>query len=535
MAARLLRPLQRSTHRAAPLGSRLLGSFHDKIPTTPAQPLENEGPISPKMNTAVPGPESLRLMKELSESSECGAVHFMADYRNSYGNYVVDADGNRLLDVFAQIASLPLGYNHPKILECFKDPDNLCMLANRPALGVIPPMDWGPELKAIIQQVAPAGLNDITTMGCGSTANENAFKAVFIKWMDRHRNGGAPSQEELDSCMLNQAPGCPKLSILSFWGAFHGRTFGCLATTRSKPVHKLDIPHFDWPMAPFPQLWYPLDVHADRNSEEERRCLEVTREILEQKCNSDTPIAGAIIEPIQAEGGDNGASPDYFRKLRALIKEYDAFFIVDEVQTGGGPTGKFWAHEHWELEDPPDIVSFAKKLQIGGYFSKPELRPKEAYRIFNTWMGDPSKMLMLKVILEEYKRNSLIENAEITGKMLRDGMDTLSTEFPELIGRVRGQGTFSAVSATNTATRDKIINALRQKGVEAGGSGAFTIRLRPSMVFTPTHAAEFLDIFADVCATTQPIGKRLWDEDNQRGLHVMTPMDNAESQAVGHN
>ena len=198
-------------------------------------------------------------------------------------------------------------------------------------------------------------------MGCGSTANENAFKACFVAWMDRYRNGSPPTQEELDSCMLNQEPGCPKLSILSFWGAFHGRTLGCLATTRSKPVHKLDIPHFDWPMAPFPQLWYPLDQYADRNAEEERRCLEVTREIFEQKCNSDSPIAGCIVEPIQvrdfgarkaqnrqfgfeihssiwsqAEGGDNGASPDYFRKLRALVKEYEAYFIVDEVQTGGG-------------------------------------------------------------------------------------------------------------------------------------------------------------------------------------------------------
>merc|ERR1712022_63573 len=100
-------------------------------------------------------------------------------------------------------------------------------MANRPALGVIPPMEWGEQLQNVIQQVCPAGLSEVTTMGCGSTANENAFKAAFISWMDRYRGGGAPTQEDLDSCMLNQAPGCPQLSILSFWGAFHGRTFGC--------------------------------------------------------------------------------------------------------------------------------------------------------------------------------------------------------------------------------------------------------------------------------------------------------------------
>lgn len=76
-----------------------------------------------------------------------------ADYKKSYGNYVVDADGNRLLDVFAQIASLPLGYNHPEIIKVLQDPNNTCLMANRPALGVIPPMEWADELKTIISQV----------------------------------------------------------------------------------------------------------------------------------------------------------------------------------------------------------------------------------------------------------------------------------------------------------------------------------------------------------------------------------------------
>lgn len=72
-----------------------------------------------------------------------------------------------------------------------------------------------------------------------------------------------------------------------------------------------------------------------------------------------------------------------------------------QVQTGGGITGKMWGHEHWGLTEPPDIVSFSKRTQVAGYFMKKEshLRPKESYRIFNTWMGDPSKMLMCKAIV----------------------------------------------------------------------------------------------------------------------------------------
>lgn len=83
---------------------------------------------------------------------------------------------------------------------------------------------------------------------------------------------------------------------------------------------------------------------------------------------------------VQAEGGDNAASPAFFRSLRALCKQYNVAFIVDEVQTGGGATGNFWAHESWQLDTPPDIVTFSKKLQAAGFFSTEEFRPNEGYR-----------------------------------------------------------------------------------------------------------------------------------------------------------
>ena len=94
-------------------------------------------------------------------------------------------------------------------------------------------------------------------MMCGSCANENAYKAVFIAAQERKRARAgrtAHTPEELSSCMVNAQPGSPPLKMLSFHGAFHGRLLGCLSTTHSKAVHKLDIPSFDWPIADFPAL-----------------------------------------------------------------------------------------------------------------------------------------------------------------------------------------------------------------------------------------------------------------------------------------
>ena len=78
------------------------------------------------------------------------------------------------------------------------------------------------------------------------------------------------------------------------------------------------------------------------------------------------PRAGIVVEPVQAEGGDNHASPSFFRQLQKLCHKFGAAFIVDEVQTGCGATGKFWAYEHWNLETPPDFVTFSKKMLTGG-------------------------------------------------------------------------------------------------------------------------------------------------------------------------
>jgi len=394
------------------------------------------------MLTVSPGPKSLAMFEQLTAIQECSSVHFFVDYHNSIGNYIVDADGNRLLDCFSQIASLPLGYNHPAILSALSSPQNQSVMANRPALGVLPGTDWPDKLSFIMDKMKPryssalSDLWDITTMACGSTANENAFKAVFIKYMDDHRGGEPVSQEALNSAMLNKAPGCPHLGILSFSGAFHGRTFGCLATTRSKPIHKLDVPHFDWPMAPFPNLLYPLDQHVEENREEEARCLEEVRTLLKDSRAGlmTSTIAGMIIEPIQAEGGDNHASPEFFRSLRSMASEFKIGFIVDEVQTGLGATGKMWAHEHWGLGEgeAPDIVTFAKKAQIAGFFSKKEMRPREGYRIFNTWMGDPGKMLMLEAILKEYEKCDLIKNTSITGDYIKEGLMVLKKKHRKM-------------------------------------------------------------------------------------------------------
>jgi 4-aminobutyrate aminotransferase / (S)-3-amino-2-methylpropionate transaminase len=393
---------------------------------------------------------------------------------------------------YAQIASIPVGYSNPTLLHAATSPQMTSALINRPALGNFPQHDWAEILKTGILKVAPKGLDQVFTALAGSDANETAYKAAFIYKRQQQRGGANVdfTTEEISSSMLNQAPGAAQLSILSFKSAFHGRLFGSLSTTRSKPIHKLDIPAFDWPQATFPLLKYPLEENIEYNKKVEQEALDDVERLL---TTHHLPPCAVVVEPIQSEGGDNHASPAFFRGLRELTKKHDVLLIIDEVQTGVGSTGKFWAHEHWDLPSPPDMVTFSKKAQTAGYyFGNPGLRPNKPYRQFNTWMGDPARAILFRAIIEEIERLDLVNNTARVGDYLFSGLERLQSQCPHEIMNLRGKGRGTFI-AFDSPRRDEFLKKAKGVGVNIGGSGATAVRLRPMLIFQRHHADILLE------------------------------------------
>ncbi|EPS42660.1 hypothetical protein H072_3423 [Dactylellina haptotyla CBS 200.50] len=456
-------------------------------------------PSAPSIKTAIPGPKSKAAITELDEVFDTRSLNMICDYENSIGNYVSDHDHNLLLDVYAQIASIPIGYNNPALAKVAASPEMLTALINRPALGNFPPASWTNTLRSGILAVAPKGLDQVFTGMSGSDANECAYKAAFMYHRRRERGEGAAfTEEEMTSAMNNEKPGSPDLAIMSFKKGFHGRLFGSLSTTRSKPIHKLDIPSFNWPQARFPQLKYPLEEFAAENAAEEAECLaDVERILTTWHC----PVSAAVIEPIQSEGGDFHASPKFFQGLREITKKHNVLLIVDEVQTGVGATGKFWAHDHWDLPSPPDIVTFSKKAQTAGYyFGNSLLRPNMPYRQFNTWMGDPARVLLFNTIIKEIGRLNLVEHTANTGAYLYSGLEQLAKKYPAEIQNLRGkgQGTFIA---WDSPQRDAFLKNMKTVGVNIGGSGDSAVRLRPMLIFQQHHADILLESIEKIIKT----------------------------------
>ena len=138
-------------------------------------------PSEPQIVTQdIPGPKSQKLKAELNEMQQAASVQMFVDYEQSIGNYMVDADGNKYLDTYTQISSIPLGYNHPALIAAVRDARNVSTFVNRPALGVLPNKEFTEQIRSTLMSIAPHGHTEVQTMSCGSCSVENALKAACI-------------------------------------------------------------------------------------------------------------------------------------------------------------------------------------------------------------------------------------------------------------------------------------------------------------------------------------------------------------------
>merc|ERR1712180_506141 len=320
---------------------------------------------------------------------------------------------------------------------------------------------------------------------------------MFMRYMHKQRNGRTDfTEEEMKSVLKHEAPGAPNLSILAFKGGFHGRTVGLLSCSHSRPIQGIDIPSLNWPKADFPKYLYPLEENVRENTAEDERCLAIVEELMEKATKEGAPVAGIISEPIQAEGGDNHGSAEFFQGLQRIARKWDVSLMMGEVQTGGGSTGKMWCHEHFNIQ--PDVVSFSKKMMSGGIYHNMEHRPPHPGRILNTWIGDPHKIIMLEQVVKAIQEENLLSRVEAAGTTIMSGLTQLQSQFPNLISCVRGRGTFCAVDLPTVEARDTFLHNLRQRGVHLGGCGESSVRIRPRSSSLRLYGSMLVGGFNDV-------------------------------------
>jgi L-lysine 6-transaminase len=237
-------------------------------------------------------------------------------------------------------------------------------------------------------------------------------------------------------------------------------------------------------------------------AEVEREVAAAEEEALDQirKAFADHPddVAALIIEPIQGEGGDNHFRGEFLRALARICRENECFFIVDEVQTGVGLTGRMWAHEHFGLE--PDALAFGKKTQVCGCLvgplvdREPENVFKVSSRINSTWGGSLVDMVRCARYLEIVASERLVENARTRGEALLQGLLAVEEERGGLVSNTRGRGLMIAFDLPDTETRGKAQARLIENGLLVLTSGTRSIRFRPPLDLGAEEADTALDI-----------------------------------------
>jgi len=445
--------------------------------------------VKPTIHSPLPGPNA----KKWAAFHRKHAAHstYFYDFvwdrsAPAVGPFCTDVDGNVLLDFVSHVASSPLGYNHPELIALSQklatiDPDRY---AGTDFVGA-----WGPDPEVsevptpshlhykLMEITKPFGFDVAFFSNSGAEAVENAIKICY----DHRRNFGYG---------------------ICFYGAFHGRTLGALSLNRSRRVQRDWYPQIPQTVdLPYCRCTGPCDCGWKIYSIRRKGVVSRLAQILDPEIGLIDPdeVAYIIIEPVLGEGGYDIPNPDFIKEVAEIAKTKRIPLICDEIQSGLGRTGKWWASEHFDIR--PDIITSAKALRIGATLGKKELFPQEEKRIGSTWAGGNAISTALGYrVIEVIEKEKLLENATKMGNHLLDGLRTLQSTYP-FLHDVRGLGLMDAISVETDITRNRIIKRAFQKGLLILGCGFESLRFLPPLNVTQREIDIALNILDDVLKT----------------------------------
>jgi len=405
----------------------------------------------------------------------------VVDLEKSQGVRLCDkADGRTYIDFFQFFASLPIGINHPKILDpAFREHIGHVAL-NKPSNSDFYSQQMAEFVEAMDRYAIPETLPHMFLIEGGAMAIENALKAAFDWKVQKNFQRGATKETGTQ--------------VIHFKEAFHGRSGYTMSLTNTDPVKTKWYPKFNWPRITNPKVTFPLEQNLEAVIEAEETAK---REIKEAIRTHGSDIAALIIESIQGEGGDNHFRPEFFRFLREITAENEIIFISDEVQSGVGYTGKFWAVEHNGIL--PDMIVFGKKLQVCGMLASRVIDDvdnvfKVPSRINSTWGGNLTDMVRATKYLQIMDEDNLIENAASVGEYLQSKIHALRDKYAGKVTNSRGKGLMCAFDLPSPEVRSKFLSKVKENGVLIVGCGVRSVRFRPPLNLTRADVDEGLAI-----------------------------------------
>ena len=435
--------------------------------------------FGPKVKMQLPGPLA---QKVVAEDARVISPSYTRSYpmvaKSGRGIRVTDVDGNEFLDFAAGIAVNSTGHCHPEVVKAIQQQagelihmsgtdfyyDHMIKLADR--LSAIAPMP---------------GPHRFYYGNSGAEAVECAMKVA------RYHTG--------------------RQNIISFFGGFHGRTMGALSLTGSKPQQKRRFAPFVPGVhhVPYPYAYRGCSGGAEEQEAFALHCARYIEEKLFKTILPPEEVAAIILEPIQGEGGYVVAPDNFLREIRRICDKHGILLIADEVQSGVGRTGKWWAIEHSGVQ--PDIVCIAKGIAsgmpLGICMTKADVMDWVPGSHASTYGGNPVCIAASLATLDIIEREAMKNAATVGGTML-DRLRPWVAKYAH-VGDVRGRGLMIGVEivgdkktkAAAGALRDKIVELAFERGLLILGCGETSIRLCPPLVLNQDEADIALDILEE--------------------------------------
>ena len=440
---------------------------------------EMHAQFGPKLVCPLPGP---RAKAAVDADSRLISPSYTRSYplvaRRGLGVRVEDVDGNEFLDFAAGIAVNSTGHCHPEVVAAIqKQAAELIHISGTDFYNE-PLTDLAARLSAIAPMPGP---HRFFYGNSGAEAIECALKLA------RYHTG--------------------RQHIIAFLGAFHGRTMGALSLTASKPQQKRRFS----PLVPgVTHIRYPYAYRGCTGGPQEEEafsmgCARYIEEKLFKTILAPEEVAAVFVEPIQGEGGYVVAPDNFMRELRAVCDRHGILLVADEVQSGAGRTGKWWAIEHSGVE--PDIVCMAKGIAsgmpLGICMSRAEIMDWVPGSHASTFGGNPISIAAALATIDILEREGIANAARVGAKML-ERLNGWKKSHP-LVGDVRGRGLMIGVELVKDKSTREPVNALRnrvetlafERGLMILGCGETSIRLCPPLIVTEQEATVALDILED--------------------------------------